>query len=140
MDELGNILHTRGWMVQTAKRLRQRETTAEKLLWDRLRRKKLHGLKFYRQVPIDRFVVDFYCPRQKLVVELDGKIHDQEDQRKHDEWREHLICEREITVLRFRNEKVLQDLDGVCARILQECPIPMRGPKSKRNALSKKKQ
>lgn len=66
---------------QRARELRQELTPAERKLWAALRNKKLNGLKFRRQHPIDRFIVDFYCAAHKLVVEVDGDIHDTQPER-----------------------------------------------------------
>ncbi len=74
----------RRWLLLTARELRKTSTPAEKMLWIQLRRK-LQGLKFYRQFPIDRYIVDFYCPQKQLVIEIDGGIHDTADQKDHDE-------------------------------------------------------
>jgi len=97
-------------------------TEAEEILWERLK-KKPYGLKFYRQHPIDRYVADFYCPRKKLVIELDGGIHDQPDQKEHDKLREEKFHKREIHTIRFRNSEVMSDIDGVCYRIAKACYV-----------------
>ena len=71
-----------GKNANSAKRLRRNQTDAERVLWFRLRDRRLAGLKFKRQVPIDRFIVDFYCASGKLIVEIDGGgQHDQESVR-----------------------------------------------------------
>jgi len=121
LNEFGEVTRTRKSMIEASKELRQRMTMTEELLWESLRGRKLGGLKFYRQMPIDRFIVDFYCPRMKLVVELDGEIHDDLDQNDHDRLREDMLREREIRVIRFRNEEVIRDLHDVCNRIRKAC-------------------
>jgi very-short-patch-repair endonuclease len=65
-----------------AKTLRQTETEAEKLLWQQLRSKKFNGLKFRRQHPIDKWIADFYCHEKKLIIELDGAVHNDVEQKK----------------------------------------------------------
>lgn len=121
LNEFGEIIRTRKSMIEASKELRQRETIAEKLLWEALKEKRLSGLKFYRQMPIDRFIVDFYCPRLKLIVELDGGIHDDPDQYEYDRLREQMLRERELRIIRFRNEEVISDLHDVCERIRKAC-------------------
>ena len=66
-----------GKLYQYGRELRQESTEVEKLLWTELRNRKLNGLKFRRQHPLDKFIVDFYCNEKKLVVELDGGVHDE---------------------------------------------------------------
>ena len=98
-----------------ARELRQRMTPAEKALWQHLRNRQLHGLKFRRQHPVDRFIVDFYCAAKHLVVEVDGDIH--EEQSEQDAARDAFLQERGYRVLRFRNEEVLNDIKAVLERI-----------------------
>ena len=104
-------------------KLRKNMTPAEKLLWANLRKHKLGEGRFLRQYPIfyDRnfsdvrfFVADFYCPMYKLVVELDGKIHDY--QQEHDRHRDEIIEWHGMKVLRIKNEE-LKDIRSVIAKI-----------------------
>ena len=99
-----------------ARRMRRNMTPAEKTLWEALRRKQLGGLKFRAQHPVGPFVLDFYCPACKLVVELDGGVH--KDQAVQDEARTRQLEDYGYTVIRFRNEEVLGDLASVLERIL----------------------
>ncbi len=96
--------------------MRQDPTDAEKLIWDRLRAKRLNGYKFRRQMPIDRFIVDFACFDRKLVVELDGGQHD--EHATYDQMRTSVINREGYRVLRFWNNEVFDDLDGVLTTIL----------------------
>ena len=102
---------------QAAQRLRREQTDAERLLWSRIRAGQLNGLKFRRQFPIGHFIVDFCCRQRRLVVELDGGQHDL--QRERDRRREMLLSERSYRVLRFWNDEVLKNIDGVLQRILE---------------------
>jgi len=102
-----------------AKQMRSELMPAERILWEQLRRNRLHGLHFRRQQVIDGFIVDFYCHQAALVVELDGKIHEQ--QAEYDAARDRIIGGRGIRVMRVRNEEVLKDLTGVLRRIAQQC-------------------
>ena len=106
-----------GKLYQYAKELRQESTAAEKLLWNELRNRKLSGLKFRRQHPLDKFIVDFYCNEKKLAVELDGSIHDGNINKEYDEARTAMLAGLNITVLRFRNEEVIDSMKGVLRKI-----------------------
>ena len=94
-------------------------TDAEKALWVKLRRKQLHGLQFYRQKPLGNFIVDFYCPAARLVIEIDGGQHYEEDGRNRDGLRDDYLESLGIRVLRFSNLDVLKNMDGVIATIGQ---------------------
>ena len=100
-----------------ARRLRRNKTPAEQKLWEALKGKKLGGLKFRTQHPVGPFILDFYCPARKLVVELDGEVH--EKQADYDESRTQQLENYGYRVIRFRNEEVLDDLPSVFERILQ---------------------
>jgi len=91
---------------ENAKALRKQLTSAEKLFWKIVRNRNLSGLKFRRQHPIGPFIADFYCHALKLVVEIDGDIHDLEDVRQYDTQRKNYLKELGIKVLRFKNEDV----------------------------------
>jgi very-short-patch-repair endonuclease len=98
-----------------SREFRQDQTGAEERLWSRLRGRQLAGMKFRRQHAIGPFVVDFYCPEKKLVIEVDGPIHD--GQADEDKYREQELRTRGFRVLRLRNENLLGDLDNVIAKI-----------------------
>jgi very-short-patch-repair endonuclease len=109
-----------GQHVTDEKRLRSRElrremTPAERRLWEALRGGRLGGLRFRRQQVIDGFIIDFYCHVARLVVEVDGGIH--EDQQGHDEARDHILAGRGIRVMRCSNEDVLGNLDHALRQI-----------------------
>jgi acetylglutamate kinase len=105
-------------IFQKAEELRNRMTPAEEVLW-----KLIHinewKLKFRRQHPIWNYVADFYCHKLKLVIELDGGIHEQEEVKKYDQARETHLKEFGLTVLRFKNEQVLKNSDEVLKEIAQ---------------------
>lgn len=103
---------------KTAEKLRKTETFPEKILWNALKNKKLNGLKFRRQHPISRFVVDFYCHQHKLVIELDGSIHDDEDVNENDKNRENELLDLGLNILRFKNQEVTNDLASVLGKII----------------------
>jgi len=89
--------------------LRNRPTEAEHLLWYQLRGAQLDGRKFRRQHGIGPYIVDFYCPEEKLAIELDGDIHREPEVKAHDEIRDRFLTERGIRVLRFGNEQATGD-------------------------------
>ncbi len=96
---------------QRARQLRQTATHAETLLWHHLRTRASTGLKWRRQHPIRPFIVDFYCAEQRLVVELDGPVHDQ--QRERDAERTAVLAQAGYHVFRIRNAAVEADVQGV---------------------------
>jgi very-short-patch-repair endonuclease len=100
--------------LQRAKELRRDMTPAEKILWQELRANKL-GIHFRRQQVIAGFIVDFYCHKAGLVVEVDGDIHDL--QQAEDARREKVLSEMGLRVIRFRNEDVMKDLSAVVGKI-----------------------
>ncbi len=106
-----------GKLYQYGRELRQELTKAEKLLWAELRNRKLNGLKFRRQHPLDKFIVDFYCNEKKLVVELDGAVHNEKINKEYDEARTALLAGLNIIVLRFKNEDVTNNLKEVLKKI-----------------------
>jgi very-short-patch-repair endonuclease len=104
-------------------------TPSEKILWESLKGKSLGGHKFRRQHPVDKFIVDFYCHELKLVIELDGGIHDTLDQMEYDSGRTYELEEFGLKILRFKNELVLNDLSFVIQEIFRFLPHP--GPPQK---------
>ena len=105
-----------------ARALRRQATRAEAILWAELRGSRLHGAKFRRQVPIDRYVADFYCHAAKLVIELDGRQH--EWFAEYDSARTGIIESHGFRVVRFANQEVCEDLESVLARIGAEIRLP----------------
>ncbi len=108
-------------IIGRARDLRKRMTEAEKLLWSYLKENKLDGLKFRRQHPIWHFIADFYCHKIKLIIELDGGIHQKIETKEHDINRTAEIERFEIKVIRFTNEEVLENMDKVLLKIKEEC-------------------
>ena len=106
-----------GKLYQFGRELRQELTEAEKLLWEELRNRKLNGLKFRRQHPLDKFIVDFYCNEKKLVVELDGGVHDEKINKEYDEARTAMLAGLNVIVLRFKNEEVIYGIKNVLGKI-----------------------
>ena len=106
-----------GKLYQFGRELRQELTQAEKILWAELRNRKLNGLKFRRQHPLDKFIVDFYCNERRLVIELDGSVHDKKINKEYDEARTAMLAGLNIIVLRFKNEDITNNLKEVIRKI-----------------------
>ena len=104
-----------------AKELRKAQTPAEQALWGRLRNRGLLGLKFRRQHPIGPYIADFYCAQHRLVVELDGGVH--RNQEEQDAGRTAQLAAYGYHVLRVQNEEVEIDLEGVLRKIALACGI-----------------
>lgn len=115
-----------GGSVARARKLRRDATDVEKKLWLHLRNRQADQIKFRRQVPIRRYIVDFCCLDAKLIVELDG---DQHAENAHDEERTRYLAARGFSVLRFWNHEVSQNLDGVIETIIFRAR--MRSPSSR---------
>ena len=103
-----------------AKRLRAKMTKAELNLWEGLRKSKT-GFKFRRQHPIGIYIVDFYCHELKLVIELDGGVHNNHNQKEWDKSRTHDLNLLNIEVIRFTNEEVFSKIDEVISTIYSKC-------------------
>ncbi len=97
--------------------LRTNMTDAENRLWSKLRRKQLRDHQFYRQKIIGKYIVDFYCPKANLVVELDGGQHYSENGKATDKRRDDVLIGMGIKVLRFSDNDVFENINGVVERI-----------------------
>jgi very-short-patch-repair endonuclease len=104
--------------IRAASILRKNTTLAEKILWKKLRDRKLFQVKFRRQHPIDIFIVDFYCHEIKLVIEIDGEIHDFEERKEYDISRQEFLENLGLTVIRFSNHEVTFNIDAVLNSIM----------------------
>jgi len=105
MDKLERTEHIKG----LSRRFRKNPTETEKIVWDLLKNKKLKDLKFRRQHPIGRYIVDFYCPKHKLIVEIDGLIHEMQDQKDYDEARQEDLESSGHIFIRVRTEDIKED-------------------------------
>ena len=106
-------------LTKRARKLRQNMTDAEGKLWTQLRDRRFENLKFRRQQPIGRYIVDFMCIEKKLIIEVDGGQHaiDKNEDTQRDRWLE----EQGFTVMRFWNHDVLVNLKGVMEKIYDFC-------------------
>jgi len=105
-------------LTKTARGLRRRQTEDERMLWARLRDRRLNGLKFRRQAPCGPYVADFLCEAARLIVELDGSHHDASPQIARDEQRTQHLNELGYEVLRIRNADLKANLEGVLDQIV----------------------
>ena len=106
------LRYNRHKQLETRRFLRKNSTVAERMLWVKLKNKQL-GARFRRQYGIGYYIADFCCPRKKLVIEIDGGIHENEDLRFYDQERQETIEELGFTVLRFTNGEVEKNIDTV---------------------------
>ena len=116
MDGKDNIPRKfREELIESARAMRKSPTHAELLMWRELREGQLRGYKFRRQHIIKTFIIDFYCPEAKLVIEIDGSVH--RNQVEYDQIRENDLNEMGYEVLRFRNEEVVNEINLVLESI-----------------------
>jgi very-short-patch-repair endonuclease len=113
---MGSI-HNKSSLTAVRRQLRKSLTPAEAMLWKALQRSQLQGRKFRRQHSIENFVVDFYCPAEKLIIELDGEFHNMPSNRLHDFDRDRRLQELGYTVVRIENKHVFESLAGVLGYI-----------------------
>ena len=103
--------------IEKAKELRKHMTEAEGLLWERLKGKQLLDLRFRRQHPINIYIADFYCHSVLLAIEVDGGIHEIEENKKYDISREDELLKYGIKVIRFKNQDILNNINDVIVMI-----------------------
>ena len=108
-------------IFERAKMLRKNMTESEEILWEQLKGKKLLGLRFRPQHPIDIFIADFYCHPVKLIIEVDGGIHKSRDQKEYDIGRTAELNYWEIKVIRFTNEEIENKINEVIKEIEKTC-------------------
>lgn len=113
-------IHNRKYLEERRKSLRGNLTSAEATLWKSLKRKQLEGRKFRRQHSIENYIVDFYCPSEKLIIELDGAYHLNFAQQNKDQERDDRLKTLGLKVLRFENKLVFEDLEFVLGEIKKE--------------------
>jgi very-short-patch-repair endonuclease len=128
-DNVSMFYNAKPHIFEKAKMLRKNMTESEEILWEQLKKKKLLGLRFRPQHPIDIFIADFYCHPLKLVVEVDGGIHKSKEQKEYDLEREGEFDNWGIQVIRFTNDEiennitqVIKELEQVCIKRKSELP------------------
>ena len=100
-------------LKQPSRQLRKNSTDAEILLWSKIRMRQLRGLLFYRQKPLGGYIADFYCPKEKLVIEVDGGQHLASNAIEYDRVRDEYMASIGLRVLRFTNTDVTENIEGV---------------------------
>eukprot|EP01012_Entosiphon_sulcatum_P036337 TRINITY_DN46310_c0_g1_i1.p1 TRINITY_DN46310_c0_g1~~TRINITY_DN46310_c0_g1_i1.p1 ORF type:complete len:126 (+),score=10.51 TRINITY_DN46310_c0_g1_i1:95-472(+) len=109
-----NLFHgANSKLFEFSKALRRKQTDAEEMMWQCLRNRKLLNFKFRRQHPIHQYIADFYCHEAKLIIEIDGGIHNNPENQEYDQNRTIELMKIGITVIRFTNEDVNNNLDEV---------------------------
>lgn len=104
-------------LIARARQLRREATTAESLLWELLRDRRLLGRKFRRQHPIGQFIADFFCDDARLIIEIDGAVHREPTQQERDRLREEILREHSFAILRFTNEQIFDHTEQVLQEI-----------------------
>ncbi|MFA6270098.1 MAG: DUF559 domain-containing protein [Candidatus Paceibacterota bacterium] len=110
-------IHNNKIFIERRVELRKNQTPTEEKLWFFLRGNKLNGVKFKRQHSIGGYIPDFYCAKKKLIIELDGEIHNTTEAREYDEVRDKFFKELGYTTLRFLNREIENDIDEVLDKI-----------------------
>jgi len=126
------MLPYNGNLKQYSRQLRGNMTDAERHLWAKIRMKQLKGYQFYRQKPIGDYIVDFFCPRAKLVIEVDGSQHFSDEMTEYDRIRNEYLSSLGLRVLRFTNTDVLTHIERVVENIIENMgEIPLSPPFTK---------
>ena len=110
------------------RKLRKNLTPEERKIWDLVRNRKILGLKFFRQYGINKYILDFYCPQIRLCIEVDGGQHSEADDKNYDEKRSGYLTSVKIKVIRFWNNEVNQNIEGVYQRIYEVCSQLINSP------------
>jgi len=115
-------------LKQLSRQLRNNMTDAERQLWAKIRVKQLKGYQFYRQKPIGDYIVDLFCPKAKIVIEIDGSHHLVGETIEYDRIRDDYLTSFGLRVLRFTNAEVMRNIEGVVEKIGDEIPLspPLR--------------
>jgi very-short-patch-repair endonuclease len=110
------------YLLKLCRDFRKHPTETEAMLWECLRNSQLHDYKFRRQHPIGRYIADFYCDELKLVVEIDGSIHDQTDQAEYDMVRQRELEDQGYTIVRVTADAVKNHLVGILVNLIPLSP------------------
>jgi very-short-patch-repair endonuclease len=113
------MLYYQKKLKRFSRELRKNMTDAEILLWSKLRMKQVNDFQFYRQKPIGKYIVDFYCPQAKMVIEVDGGQHYSEKMLSADKVRDQFLKQQGLQVLRYSDTEILTNIEGVLYNILE---------------------
>ena len=117
------LVHNVAPLKPRRRELRRQLTIAEARLWNHLKERSLWGRKFRRQHSVGPYILDFYCPRERLAVELDGAAHDHEAAQDHDATRTRFLKRTGIRLVRFENREVIENLEAVLVVIARQFTI-----------------
>jgi very-short-patch-repair endonuclease len=128
MEELEKTMYfnAKPRILEAARLLRENTTSCENIIWERLKGKQIYGIRFRRQHPIDIFIADFYCHEARLVVEIDGEVHNQ--QKDYDIGRTAEMGKYDILVIRFTNIQVLIEIEEVIRTIEKTVKTRIESP------------
>jgi len=130
------LLRNNPQLKQRRRELRSNQTDAEKVFWSQVRNRQLNGMRFLRQYSFGPYILDFYCPLIKLAVELDGGQHNKRDNREYDSFRSEYLKAHGIEVIRFWDNEVLLDIQGILNKLIIKITPPdlpfAKGEASKR--------
>lgn len=115
--KITNTIHNLKYLEERRKELRKNLTSAEASLWKHLQKSQLNGRKFRRQHSIENFIVDFYCPKEKLIIELDGAVHLDFAQQNYDFERTKRLETLGFKVIRFENKFIFENMAYVLDEI-----------------------
>lgn len=114
------FLYNNKSLKERRKELRNHQTPAEKILWRRISKNKIKRLRFLRQYGVGSYVIDFYCPKIRLGIELDGSVHKEEENKIYDRDREKFLENLDIEIIRFWNDDVLNNIENVQDKLLNK--------------------
>jgi very-short-patch-repair endonuclease len=123
MSEPKATRHVHPVILARARELRRPMTPQEAKLWQCLRRKQLYGIKFRRQHPMGRFILDFFCYQHRLVIEIDGGFHAEPEQQRYDEARTEWLEGLGQRVIRFTNRDIDTNIEVVLQEIARSCGV-----------------
>ena len=115
-------IYNKNYQIDRRKELRNNQTGAEKILWEKLRRRQVEGFKFRRQYGIGEYIVDFYCSELKLVIEIDGEYHENKGVKEYDLERDKYLTSLGFKVIRFTNDEVVDECEKVVEKIKKLTP------------------
>jgi very-short-patch-repair endonuclease len=118
MDD--KFLYNNKTLRERRRELRSRQTETEKILWEYISKNKIKSLRFLRQYSIGPYILDFYCPKIRLGIELDGGVHDKKETKLYDKDREKYLRGLDVSVIRFWNNDVLKNTKAVLDKLLNK--------------------
>jgi very-short-patch-repair endonuclease len=121
-------IHNLRRLKERRQELRNKPTEAEAQLWKAIQHSKLEGRKFRRQHSAGYYILDFYCPEERLAIEIDGDSHGKDESKLYDKSRTEILESMRIRVLRFKNEEVLNNIKSVIEKIRKSFKPPLESP------------